>query len=226
MQDSVPTPKPGAPIQTPAPTPTAAPTPATDTTTPDTSGEPMSLIDRMGVVMSMLGGGSGGPNVGGVDTSTTGLASENPIAFNNSDEDTGNDTSQVAPGDAHASADGRPVTDATAGAVLHSDNAANKTLAQQKAAKLGWDSGAEWTALNNVVMSESGWSSTVQNPNGTAAGIAQNIHGFSDSYQKGNADQQIDWLLSYIKSRYGDPIAAWQHKLDTKGQYGNKGGWY
>jgi hypothetical protein len=81
------------------------------------------------------------------------------------------------------------------------------------AAAYGWGSGAEWTALNNIVMAESGWSDTAANSTSDARGIAQNINGWSSSYQEGNARQQIAWLLSYIKGRYGNPINAWQFHL-------------
>jgi hypothetical protein len=96
--------------------------------------------------------------------------------------------------------------------------AQNQALGQSMAASYGWSSGAEWTALNNVVMRESGWDDQAANPTSDARGIAQNINGWSSGYQAGNAPQQISWLLSYIKGRYGDPIAAWQHEQSI--------GWY
>ena len=95
---------------------------------------------------------------------------------------------------------------------------ANRAMGQMMAAAYGWGTGAEWTALNNIVMAESGWNANAANPTSNARGIAQNINGWSSSYQQGNAPQQIAWLLSYIKSRYGDPIAAWNFHLAN--------GWY
>jgi len=91
--------------------------------------------------------------------------------------------------------------------------AQNKALGQRMAAQYGWGSGEQWTALNNIVMGESGWSDTIKNPTSNASGIAQNINGFGPGYQEGNAPQQIAWLLQYIKDRYGDPITAWQFHL-------------
>ena len=89
-------------------------------------------------------------------------------------------------------------------------NAQNKVLMQFMATSYGWGSGAEWTALDALEMSEAGYSDTVMNGTGSgAAGIAQNIQGWSSSYQSGNAPQQIKWMLDYIRSRYKDPIAAW-----------------
>lgn len=97
-------------------------------------------------------------------------------------------------------------------------NTANQAMGRMMAAAYGWGTGAEWTALNNIVMAESGWSATVTNPTSGAAGIAQKIDGFGAGYESGNAPQQIAWLLSYIKGRYGDPVAAWRFHLAN--------GWY
>lgn len=93
-----------------------------------------------------------------------------------------------------------------------------QALGKQMAASYGWDQGAEWTALNNIVMTESGWNPYARNPTSSASGIAQDINGWSNDYQEGNAPQQIAWLLQYIKQRYGDPIKAWQFHLAN--------GWY
>jgi hypothetical protein len=91
---------------------------------------------------------------------------------------------------------------------------ANQALGRVMAAAYGWATGTEWTALNNIVEAESGWDADIVNASGsTASGIAQNISGFGPGYQKGNAAQQIAWLLSYIKGRYGDPVAAWSFHL-------------
>ncbi len=83
-----------------------------------------------------------------------------------------------------------------------------QTLGKAMAASYGW-TGQEWTDLNSLIMGESGWSSTIVNPDSGAAGIAQNINGFGPGYQKGNAAQQIRWLLKYIKQRYGSPSKAY-----------------
>jgi hypothetical protein len=85
----------------------------------------------------------------------------------------------------------------------------NQALGKLMAGAYGWGTGQEWSDLNSLVMGESGWSSTVENPDSGAAGIAQKISGWSADYQKGNARQQITWLLNYIKGRYGTPSAAY-----------------
>jgi hypothetical protein len=93
----------------------------------------------------------------------------------------------------------------------------NQSLGKKLTAAVGW-TGQEWTALNNIVMAESGWSDTVVNPGSGAAGIAQKITGWSVDYPQGNASAQILWMINYIRSRYGDPIAAWQFHM-TNGYY-------
>src|SRR5215469_9834446 len=95
--------------------------------------------------------------------------------------------------------------------------AQNKALGQRMVAAAGW-TGAQWIAFNNIVMAESGWSATIKNPTSTASGIAQNINGFGPGYQYGNAAQQIAWMIQYIRTRYGDPIKAWQFHL-ANGSY-------
>ena len=98
------------------------------------------------------------------------------------------------------------------GSISPGNSAQNKALGQRMAASVGW-TGSQWVALNNIVMSESGWSDTITNPNSSAAGIAQRIQGFGPGYQSGNAPQQIAWLIRYIKSRYGSPVNAWNFHL-------------
>jgi hypothetical protein len=102
---------------------------------------------------------------------------------------------------------------APTGGTVSGSEAANQALGRLMAAPYGWSTGEQWTALNNIVMAESGWSATVVNPSSTASGIAQNINGFGPGYQSGNAVQQIAWLLAYIKNRYDTPIAAWEFHL-------------
>lgn len=104
----------------------------------------------------------------------------------------------------------------TGGNPISRDAVANKTLGQQLAAPYGWSTGNEWTALNNLVMAESGWDNTAQNPSSTAYGIGQ----FLDSTwatvggtKTSNASTQIKLMLKYIKVRYGDPIKAWDHEM-------------
>lgn len=97
---------------------------------------------------------------------------------------------------------------------------ANQKLGQQMAAARGW-TGAQWTALNNIVMAESSWSTTASNPSG-AYGIPQALPGSkmasAGANWKTSAATQIKWMLDYIASTYGTPVRAWQFHLAN--------GWY
>jgi hypothetical protein len=98
---------------------------------------------------------------------------------------------------------------------------ANQATARLMAASYGWSTGQQWTALNNIVMSESGWSNTAQNPGSTAYGIFQFLDttwattGYSKS---SDPVVQIAAGLAYIKARYGSPVNAWNFHLAN--------GWY
>jgi hypothetical protein len=109
-----------------------------------------------------------------------------------------------------------PVVAAPAG----SSAAANQQLGQLLASAYGWGGGAEWQNLIQLWTKESGWSNTADNPSSDAYGIAQALP--QTKYPKagraprlgGRSDPatQIRWGLSYIKSRYGSPSAAWSHE--------------
>jgi hypothetical protein len=94
--------------------------------------------------------------------------------------------------------------------------AANKAMGQLLATAYGWGSGAEWNALNGVVMLESGWCNVAQNPSSTAYGIGQFLDttwsgvGYSKS---SNPATQIAAMLKYIKQRYGTPEAAYSFHI-------------
>src|SRR5690625_2422780 len=71
----------------------------------------------------------------------------------------------------------------------------------------GWDSGAQWTALSQLINKESSWNPNAANPRSTARGLFQkmtSIHGPVESTAAG----QAKWGLNYIKGRYGTPSAA------------------
>lgn len=97
---------------------------------------------------------------------------------------------------------------------------ANQALGKEMAAQYGW-TGAQWEALNNIVMSESGWDTSAANPSG-AYGIPQALPGSkmaaAGPNYKTSARTQIKWMLGYIRSRYGTPEHAWQFHLAN--------GWY
>ena len=89
----------------------------------------------------------------------------------------------------------------------------NKALANCMAAAAPYDwTGSQTTCLDELWTRESGFDADAANPTSDARGIAQNINGWSASYQPGNASQQIAWGLSYVAGRYGDPCNAWSHE--------------
>lgn len=113
---------------------------------------------------------------------------------------------------------------------------ANMATGKLLAASYGWSTGQEWASLVELWDRESGWDNRIWNggshadtqPSGSsgAYGIAQSLPytkypkaGWPPGYG-GSADptSQISWGLSYIKSTYGTPSAAWQHEISA--------GWY
>lgn len=81
-------------------------------------------------------------------------------------------------------------------------------LGQQMAAQRGW-TGAEWDALYQLWMRESGWNPRSANRSSGACGIPQ-AYPCSKIPDKSMAGQ-IAWGLSYIAGRYGSPSVAWSH---------------
>lgn len=81
------------------------------------------------------------------------------------------------------------------------------------AAAYGWGAGAEWTAFNNVAMSESGWCQFATNRQSGAYGIPQALPaskmGSAGGDWRTNPRTQIRWMLEYIKQRYKTPSKAW-----------------
>jgi hypothetical protein len=111
------------------------------------------------------------------------------------------------------------------GRVVGGARGGNRGIGQRMAAAVGW-SGAEWTALDALIMSESGWSNTAKNPTSTAFGIGQFLASTQAAYGiSGVTDpgRQIAATLQYIRDRYGDPIRAWAFKR-AHNWYG-QGGW-
>lgn len=104
---------------------------------------------------------------------------------------------------------------------------------QQAAAARGWDTGAQWQALNAVEMAEAGYNPAAVNPKSGALGMAQALgHGtaatagtLGNEYggfgltteqavaaNSGSAQWQCVWMCNYIASVYGSPAAAWAHE--------------
>lgn len=86
-----------------------------------------------------------------------------------------------------------------------------KIVRDQAAADYGW-TGAEWDALYQLLMHESGFKSSSQNPSSSAHGIFQFLTntwaGVGGSYTD-DPVLQTKYGLKYIKQRYGTPSNAW-----------------
>lgn len=86
-------------------------------------------------------------------------------------------------------------------------------MARQMVSRLWGPS--EFGAFNALEMSEAGWDPRAENPESGAAGLAQALP--PSKYPPGawpysgpqSAKLQLQWMMSYIKERYGSPAAAW-----------------
>lgn len=92
---------------------------------------------------------------------------------------------------------------------------ANMALGRNLAASLyGW-TGADWQALKELWMRESGWRSDAVNSASGAAGIPQALPsahpGLVNNKWMNDPALQIRWGLRYIFGRYGSPRAALAH---------------
>jgi hypothetical protein len=101
---------------------------------------------------------------------------------------------------------------ATAAAIFAPvSSSGNIALVQSMAAQRGW-TGAQWNALYTLIMHESGFRNTAQNPTSTAYGMFQFLDSTWAGYGYGKtSDPRIQTLagFNYIASKYGSPIGAW-----------------
>lgn len=100
---------------------------------------------------------------------------------------------------------------AAANANVSNDVASLQNYAHNLVLSYGW-SEADFTALVSLWNAESGWNVHASNSSG-AYGIPQALPGskmsaFGSDWAS-NGQTQIKWGLSYIKSTYGSPSAAW-----------------
>lgn len=85
-------------------------------------------------------------------------------------------------------------------------------MGQEMAAARGW-TGAEWDALYQLWMRESGWNPRSANRSSGACGIPQ-AYPCSKITDKSTAGQ-LTWGMNYIQRRYGSPSNAWNHWLNN-----------
>ena len=78
----------------------------------------------------------------------------------------------------------------------------------------------QFSCLDSLYMSESGWRIDADNPSSSAYGIPQaltQLHDLPADYMT-SAESQIRWGLEYIQDTYGSPCSAWSFKSSH--------GWY
>ncbi|OXM69623.1 phage tail tape measure protein [Amycolatopsis vastitatis] len=89
------------------------------------------------------------------------------------------------------------------------------------AGRYGWGSGPQRDALSWLISHESGWNPAAANPTSSARGLFQQMESIYGPVSPSPAGQ-AEWGLSYIASRYHDPLGAksfWQahHWYDQGG---------
>jgi hypothetical protein len=99
---------------------------------------------------------------------------------------------------------------------------AAEALGQQLLVSYGGFSSAQWPCLYSLWARESGWNVYAENGASGAYGIPQSLPGdkmasIASDWQT-NPATQIKWGLSYIKTTYGTPCAAWQNE-ESYGYY-------
>lgn len=107
------------------------------------------------------------------------------------------------------------------GGVVSGSVAEYQAYAEKRCFDYGW-SDADFQALVKLWNKESRWNPYACNSSSGAYGIPQALPAskmatYGTDYRT-NYKTQIEWGLSYIKSRYGTPSAAWNHSC-RKGWY-------
>ena len=92
---------------------------------------------------------------------------------------------------------------------------------QMMETKYGWGD-TQFACYNNIIIRESNWITTADNPTSSAYGIPQALPGkrmaSAGADWRTNPATQISWGLGYVKERFGTPCAAWSFKRSH--------GWY
>ena len=94
-------------------------------------------------------------------------------------------------------------------------------------AAYGWDQGAQWDAVLQLVNGESSWNPTIRNPSSGAYGLFQFLGSTKDQYlpdENPNPKIQGDAGARYIRDRYGDPLGAWNFWQNQSPHWYDNGG--
>jgi len=104
----------------------------------------------------------------------------------------------------------------------------NAAILQRVAGTRGWGSGANWNALYQLVMHESGFRNTAQNPTSSAYGMFQFLNSTWKSvggHKTSDPGLQSVYGLKYISQSYGNPLRAWSKWLSRSPHWYDQGGW-
>jgi cell wall-associated NlpC family hydrolase len=105
------------------------------------------------------------------------------------------------------------------------DKASLQSYAKALLAKYGWSD--QWQSFNALEMSEAGWNYKATNPTSGAYGLAQALpaskYGSAGSDWRTSGDTQLNWMMQYIKGRYGSPDSAWS--FHQKNNWYDVGAW-
>ena len=91
------------------------------------------------------------------------------------------------------------------------DGGSVRGIVRNAAAARGWDTGAQWRAIVDLIGGESAWNPKAQNPTSSAYGIFQFLDstwGSVNGHKTSDPAMQSKYGMRYIKQRYGGPIAA------------------
>jgi len=112
----------------------------------------------------------------------------------------------------------RVLNQASGGQVTQTEDLSHqdpRTIARAMLSDFGFGSD-QFSCLDSLYMSESGWNIHADNPSSSAYGIPQALPGSKMASAgpdwENNAATQIKWGLQYIKSSYGTPCGAWSFK--------------
>jgi hypothetical protein len=120
----------------------------------------------------------------------------------------------AVPAQAGPTGTAQPVPQRAAVPAFGAPMATPQEVAAQLLAGYGW--AGQFSCLDSLWDTESGWNVYAENPSSGAYGIPQALPGAKMSSAGGDwqsdAATQIRWGLTYIQGSYGSPCAAWAHE--------------
>lgn len=195
-------------------------------TTPSTSSQGTSTAGSESGAQDMAASGASGAGSGAIITSerealAAFAGAGSTMATGAAPADTTANTSPSSSSNASAETSGSNVPTAPSGV------SGNKAIVKQMAAAKGW-TGKQWDALYQLVMHESGFKNTAQNPTSTAFGLFQFLNSTWKGYgvsKTSDPKGQTKAGLAYIADRYGNPANAWAKWQARSPHWYDTGAW-